>query len=253
MAFDGFASDPKLSHGAEAHEADRRLATMHRQAGALVHDFNNLLTVILNASEALAGHTAEGSAARELAGVSQAAAEQGAVLVRRLMDISEDRQTAPVDCAEAVTSTARRARLAAPRNITVEVRLTDAPLLSAIDRTDLESALLNLCVNASHAMPDGGTIMLTAQRWTLGDTEAATLALLPGRYIVVSVGDTGLGMSKEVLARAQEPFFTTRCGRGGTGLGLATVRDVVEAAGGRFALTSREGRGTTGRLYLPCA
>jgi signal transduction histidine kinase len=250
MAFDGFA-DPKLIQDAEV--ADRRLAALHRQAGVLVHDFNNLLTVILNASEALAGETTEGSAARELAGVSQAAAEQGAVLVRRLMDISEGRETGPVDCAEAVSATARRARLAAPRNVTVEVRLTDAPLLSAIDRSDLESALLNLCVNASHAMPNGGTIMLTAQRWTLAATEAATLALSPGRYIVVSVADTGLGMSPEVLAQAQDPFFTTRRGRGGTGLGLASVRDVAEAAGGRFVLTSREGRGTTGRLYLPCA
>lgn len=249
MAFDGVI-DPKVS---EASQAEARLAAMHRQAGALIHDFNNLLTVILNANDALSAELAEGSLGQELAQVSTAAAEQGAVLVRRLMDISEGRRTAPVDCAEAVAATARRARLAAPRSITVEVRLTDAPLLVALDGAGLESALLNLCVNASHAMPAGGTIMLTAQRWTLAETEARGLALVAGRYIVISVADTGVGMSPEVLAQATEPFFTTRRGRGGTGLGLSGVRDFAEASGGRFVLTSREGRGTTARLYLPCA
>ena len=246
MAFDGFA-DPKAS------DAEARLAALHRQAGVLVHDFNNLLTVILNANEALASEHAEGSVAHELTQVTQAAAEQGAMLVRRLMDISQGSQTGPVDCAEAVAATARRARLAVPRSVTVEVRLTDAPLLVAIDAAGLESALLNLCVNASHAVAADGVIMLTAQRWTLAEPEAASLALEPGRYIVVSVADTGVGMSPEVLAQATEPFFTTRRGRGGTGLGLSGVRDFAESAGGRFVLTSRVGRGTTARLYLPCA
>lgn len=152
-----------------------------------------------------------------------------------------------------MAATARRARLAVPRSVTVEVRLTDAPLLSALDAAGLESALLNLCVNASHAMPAGGTIMLTAQRWELAETEARDLRLGAGRYIVVSVADTGVGMSPQVLAQATEPFFTTRRGRGGTGLGLCGVRDFAEGCGGRFVLTSREGRGTTARLYLPCA
>jgi signal transduction histidine kinase len=250
MAFDGFGT-PRTP---EVHtDADARLAALHRQAGALVHDFNNLLNVILSASEALAAQLAEGSQAHELAGVSQAAAEQGAQLVARLMDLSGGPETAALDCAEAVAATARRARLAAPRSIRVEVRLTDAPLLSAVDGAGLESALLNLCVNASHAMPAGGTIMLTAQGQVLDAAAAGRLDLPAGRYIVVAVADTGVGMSPQVLAQATQPFFTTRAGRGGTGLGLSGVRDFAEAAGGRFVLTSREGRGTTGRLYLPRA
>ena len=250
MAFDGFGTPqtPEVTTGADA-----RLAVMHRQAGALVHDFNNLLGVIMGANEALAAQLAEGSAARELADVSQAAAEQGAELVARLMDLSGGPQAAAVDCAEAVAATARRARLAAPRSVRVEVRLTDAPLLSAVDGAGLEAALLNLCVNASHAMPAGGTIMLTAQGQTLDERSARTLGLAAGGYIVIAVADTGEGMAPEVLAQATEPFFTTRAGRGGTGLGLCGVRDFAEAAGGRFVLTSREGRGTTGRIYLPRA
>ena len=100
-------------------------------------------------------------------------------------------------------------------------------------------------------MPTGGVIMLTAQRWTLSAPEASELAIAAGRYIVVSVADDGAGMSPEVLARATEPFFTTRRGRGGTGLGLSGVRDFAKGCGGAFVLTSREGRGTTARLYLP--
>ena len=249
MPFDGFP-DTKVSEG---FDTGTRLARLHRQTGALVHDFNNLLAVILNANEALADELDEASPGQDLARISQAAAERCAELVRRLMDLSHEARPAPVDCAEAVTATARRARLAASRSITVEVRLTAAPLLSAVDGAGLESALLNLCINASHAMPAGGTIMLTAQAWTLDETEAAALGVTAGRYNVVSVADAGVGMSPETLARATEPFFTTRRGRGGTGLGLAGVRDFAEAAGGRFGLASREGRGTRARLYLPCA
>ena len=177
----------------------------------------------------------------------------GALLVRRLMDLSESRQAGLVDCAEAVAATARRARLAAPRSVAVEVRVSDAPLRAALDGAGLESALLNLCVNASHAIPAGGTIMLTAQEWILADLEAQDMNLRAGRYVVVSVADTGPGMAPEVLAQATEAVFTTRRGRGGSGLGLAGVRDFAEACGGRFVLTSREGRGATARLFLPSA
>jgi len=249
MAFDGFlaTNDPVAS------DAAARLVALHRQTGSLVHDFNNLLTVILNANEALAAQLPEGSHGHELAQVSVAAAERGAEMVRRLLDATQEAAPDAVDCAEALTTTARRARLAAARSIRVEVRLKDAPLLSHVDGAALESALLNLCVNASHAMPAGGTIMMTAQAWTLAASEAETLGVAPGRYNVVSVADTGVGMSPEILAKATEPFFSTRRGHGGCGLGLAAVRDFAEAAGGRFVLTSREGRGTTARLYLPCA
>ena len=247
MAFDGVSNPKELP----AQDAEARLAALHRQAGALVHDFNNLLTVILNANAALAEDLGEDAAGHELIQVSQAAAEQGAILVARLLDLSQGSDTAPVDCAEAVAATARRARVAAPRNVTVEVRLTDAPLLTVADGAGLDSALLNLCVNATHAMPAGGVIMLTAQRWTLSAPETSELGIAPGRYVVVSVADDGAGMSPEILAQATEPFFTTRRGRGGTGLGLASVRDFAQGCGGAFVLTSREGRGTTGRLYLP--
>jgi len=230
-----------------------RLAHMHRQAGCLVHDFNNLLAVILNANEALAALLPAGSVGRELAETGQAAAERGAELVSRLLDLSRLPAPSAMDCVAAVAATARRARLAAPRSVAVEVRLTDAPLLASVDGAALESALLNLCVNASHAMPAGGVMVLTAQAQALAGPEASAKGLADGRYVVLAVSDDGVGMSADVLARAAEPLFSTRRDRGGTGLGLSGARDFAEAAGGRLGLASRPGRGTTATLYLPQA
>ena len=122
------------------------------------------------------------------------------------------------------------------RETGIEVRLNTDYLA---DRGALESALLNLCVNAGHAMPGGGVMTLSAG--VSGDT------------VVLSVRDNGCGMSAEVLARATEPYFTTRRGQGGTGLGLAGVRAFAERSGGRFELASRSGQGLTATLVLPCA
>ena len=218
-----------------------RQDALHRQAGVLAHDFNNLLNVILSASEALGDQLPEGSEGRELAQLSQDAAVRGAQLLRRMLDLSRPDAPAAAACdgVEAVLATARRARLATPDSVSVEVRLAGAPLPCAVDPADLESALLNLCINAGHAMPAGGAITIRA--------EAA------GDHVVFSVRDEGVGMSPDVLARATEPYFTTRQGRGGTGLGLSGARAFADRAGGRLQLQSQEGRGTTATLYLPRA
>jgi len=226
---------------------------LHRQAAVLTHDFNNLLGVILCASEALAQQLPEGSEGRELAQLSQDAAERGGELLRRMLDLS--RPDAAIegacDVAEAVLATARRARLATPAGVSVEVRLADAPLPCAADRAELESALLNLCVNAGHAMPAGGAMIVAAEGVTFGGSAAADLGLASGDYVALSVTDDGVGMSPDVLARALQPYFTTRKGRGGTGLGLSGADAFARQAGGRLRLQSQEGRGTTVTLYLP--
>jgi signal transduction histidine kinase len=218
-----------------------RLATLHRETGVLTHDLNNLLNVILAASEALAQSLPEGSGSRELADVSQDAAERGAELVRRLLALSEPQpQATPAcDAAGALASTVRLARLSAPPGVVIRLEAPAGPMSCLADRGALESALLNLCVNAGHAMPGGGVMTLSAG--VSGDT------------VVLSVRDNGCGMSAEVLARATEPYFTTRRGQGGTGLGLAGVRAFAERSGGRFELASRSGQGLTATLVLPCA
>lgn len=220
---------------------DARFVTLHHEAGLLAHDLNNLLNVILAANEALAVTLAEGSGELELAEVSQDAAERSADLVRRLLALSEPRPDVEPDsdAAAAVLSVARLARLSAPDTVTIQCEVAEAGLRCRADRAGLEAALLNLCVNAIHAMPDGGVVVLSADA--------------VGGDIVLRSRDSGCGMSPEVLARAGEPYFTTRKGRGGTGLGLAAVRAFAYRYGGRLDLVSKAGDGATVTLTLPRA
>lgn len=245
MSFDGFqdtagtARDPR---------ADR-----DHHDDVLAHDLNNLLAVILNANEALAAALPAGSTTRELADLSQEAAVKAGELLRRLLDgpAAGPAPTGAVDCAQALAETARLARAALPAAVTVEVRAEGEPLRCAVDPVQLESALLNLCVNAGHALPDGGTITLSLAAADLRPPALNDLGLAADRYAVIAVADTGLGMSPEVLARAAQPGFTTRAGRGGSGLGLAGAKDFADAAGGRLLIKSQEGQGTTVTLFLP--
>lgn len=231
-----------------------------RQADVLVHDFNNLLNVILAANEALAAGLPEGSDAYELARVSQSAAEKGAELLRRVAELARPVEEVPssaapapavIDAAEVSVATARLAQVSTPARVTVVAMAQPESMACYADGAGLESALLNLCVNAGHAMPDGGVVRIATTPRTLGGDEALALGVAPGAYVAFSVIDTGVGMSPEVLAQAAEPYFTTRAGRGGTGLGLAGVRDFARRSGGALRLVSELGRGATATLYLP--
>jgi signal transduction histidine kinase len=231
-------------------EADRRLEALHRQTGVLAHDFNNLLNVILAASEALALQLPEGSDARELAQISLDAAEKGAGLLARIAALSSPEAADDVvDCAEAVVAVTRLANVSVPADVTVIASAMPQPLSVRCDPAALESALLNLCLNAGHAMPDGGAIQVACEP----AIDAAIPELAPGRYAALSVRDPGIGMSAEVLARCTDAYFTTRAGRGGTGLGLAGVKAFAEDTGGTLKLASQPGRGTTATIYLPIA
>jgi signal transduction histidine kinase len=228
-----------------------RLGALHRSSGTLTHDFNNLLGVILSANERLASELPEGSEQQKLALLALEAAERGAELLRRSLALG--REVEPegetVDCAAATDSVRRMAREAIPAGVRFKVAAPAAPLHCAGDRTGLEMALLNLCLNAGQATPAGGSITLEAHPVSLGHGERAGLA--PGAYVAFTVRDTGAGMSPRTLARAIDPLFTTKAT--GTGLGLSSVLDFAAAAGGAFALRSREGHGTTATLYLPLA
>lgn len=229
---------------ARGNGAAPRLEALHRQTGVLAHDFNNLLNVILAANEALAAQMPQGSDAWELARIAQEAAEKGADLLARMVDLSgPEPADEVVDAAEAVVTTARLAQVSTAASVTVVALAMSEPLACRADRGGLESALLNLCVNAGHAMPRGGAVQISAAAAML-DAQAC---------VAFSVTDAGVGMSPETLARATEPYFTTRAGRGGTGLGLSGVADFARRAGGALKLVSQEGRGTTATLYLPRA
>ena len=236
---------------AGAGSVSQRLEALRRSSGALSHDFNNLLGVILSASERLAADLPEGGEHQRLALLSLEAAERGAELIRRSLALAQagEAEASATEAAPVLDAVRRLARQAIGPDARLKVRLPAERLVCRGDRTGLEMALLNLCLNADQAMPDGGAITLEARVARLERSDR--LGLPGGIYAAFTVRDTGLGMSPATLARATEALFTTKAA--GTGLGLTSVIDFAAGAGGTLSLWSREGHGTTATLYLPLA
>ncbi len=211
-------------------------------AGVLVHDLNNLLSVILTANEALADRFDAHSSGRALAEVSQDAAVRAAQLLRRLpCDAPEDGGVHVAEVAEvaeaavALAEAARMARPLVPAGVSLEIVASDPDLVCAAEPAALTSALLNLCLNAGQATPVGGTIRLGARACA--------------DHVAFWVTDTGRGMTREVLAHCTDRRFTTRAD--GKGLGLAGVAEFARRCGGRLDLRSSPGRGASVTVVLP--
>ena len=218
------------------------------------HDLNNLLTVVVGAVEALADDLPAGSVNQNLALVSLRAAECSAALVRRLLDAARDTEQAPqiVDCAEMIAALGPLTTNLLAEGVVLSASAPPYPLACVADEAELQSALLNLCINARDAMPRGGAIVLRADcRWLEG-APADDLGLTIGSYVVFTVSDTGAGMTPQTLKRALEPYFTTK-GDAGTGLGLSNVEAFARKLGGGVSIDSRLDFGTTVRIYLPRA
>jgi signal transduction histidine kinase len=228
--------------------------SLQRMAGTLAHDFNNLLAVVMSATEQLSGGLAEGSQARELAMVGLQAAERSAQMLARLVALSEQRveAAASLHAGEVLSSAMRFVRHVAPAAVDVTAEFASGEALVRVDRLALENALLNLCINAGDAMPGGGRLRLAVELREVDAADAPTLEVDPGAYVAFTVADTGEGMAPHILARATQPYFTTKGARG-TGLGLSSVKDFVQAAGGGLSIASRIGEGTTVSLLLPVA
>jgi signal transduction histidine kinase/CheY-like chemotaxis protein len=241
------------------HEA-RRVESLGLLAGGVAHDFNNLLTVILG-NAALLEETPGLAGDREgPLGEIRGAADRAATLVSQLLASSRRQVREPrVLDLNAVVSEAHRllARLIG-EHIALSLTRRPGPLPVYADRGQLEQVIVNLATNARDAMPAGGALTIETDEEALagGDERAGAVAaspLPPGRYVVLSVRDTGVGMDAETLRLAFEPFFTTKEVGRGTGLGLATVNGIVEQSGGRVFVESEPGRGSTFRVLLPRA
>jgi len=250
-----FRNITALREGQEKLAQSARLEALGQLTGGVAHDFNNLLTVILGATETLAAELPAGSEHRGLAEVSLQAAERGADLVRRLLAFCRHQSLEPqsVDCSGMLASVQVLAERLLRADIDLRARAASAHLYCNADRAELESALLNLCINARDAMPSGGAISLEAEGVLLAGKAARHLGLKPGPFVAFTVRDTGVGMSPEVARRAIEPFFTTKGLAGGNGLGLSTVYGFAQQSGGCLTIASKPRRGTTVRLYLPRA
>jgi PAS domain S-box-containing protein len=217
----------------------QKMEAIGRLTGGIAHDFNNLLTVVIGAAEALTDQLGDRPDLEPVARMALEAAERGAELVSQLMSVSRTQSLAPqtINCGrflEALTPILTRTL---PKDIAVAVEAGPDALCCLADLTQLTSAMLNLCINARDAMPDGGRLTLRAA------AEADEVAL--------TVEDTGEGMSPQVLARALEPFYTTKPEGKGSGLGLAMVCGFAEQSGGRLEIDSQLGQGTRIRLSLP--
>jgi signal transduction histidine kinase len=179
----------------------------------------------------------------------------GASVVRQLLAFAKreptraERVDLNAEIAEMISLLARTLGNA----VEIETALADDLWRVALDAGQFEAALLNLAVNARDAMPTGGRLRITTVNVTIAPGPGQELMLRPGPYVLVSVADTGTGMSEDVRARALEPFFSTKAPGRGTGLGLSMVNTFVTAIGGQMSLESRPGEGTTARLFIPRA
>ncbi len=238
---------------AQLHEA-QKLETIGQLTGGVAHDINNLLTPITGALDLVARRYLNGDdrAVRLIDGALQSA-ERARILVSRLLGFARRQtlETRPVDLSELIDG--MHDLVASSIGPAIELRtMVSADLPPALaDPNQLELALLNLCVNARDAMPDGGKITIAAEPVAVGPSETPNLP--PGGYVRLSVIDIGSGMDAAILTRAIEPFYSTKEVGKGTGLGLSMVHGLAAQLGGAFVLTSAVGEGTRADLYLPIA
>lgn len=223
--------------------------------GGVAHDFNNLLTVILGNLDTILRRASTGDEKlqRAIEHATQGA-ERAAALTHQLLAFARRQPLNPKPTVinQLVTTFLELIRRTLPENISVQSRLSGGVGYVSVDPNQLESALLNLAVNARDAMEGKGTLSIDTEFIDVDANEARRLGdLNPGPHAVISVTDTGLGMSPEVVARAFDPFFTTKPQGQGTGLGLSQVFGFVKQSGGTVKLLSEEGRGTTVKIYLP--
>lgn len=233
----------------------QKMEAVGQLTGGLAHDFNNLLTGITGGLEMLSIRVQQGRVG-ELARyvhAAQGAAKRAAALTHRLLAFSR-RQTLdpkPTDVNRLVSGMTELLQRTIGPVVELEFVAAGGLWSTLVDRGQLESALLNLCINARDAMPDGGKITIeTGNKW-LDERAARQRELPPGQYITVCVSDTGTGMPPEVVARAFDPFFTTKPIGLGTGLGLSMVYGFARQSGGEVRIYSELDRGTMVCLYLP--
>ncbi len=234
-----------------------KMEALGQLTGGIAHDFNNLLGVVVGNLDLLERQVAWNEAAVKRVQAAQRAAIRGAELTRRLLAFSRKEQLnpAPVVMSDAIHEVVELASRAIGPETKISTQC-DANLPPVfVDAAGLETALLNLALNARDAMPKGGSLVLRAHLADLTGANALVRAeeLKPGKYARITVSDSGSGMPREVLDRAFEPFFTTKPREKGTGLGLAMVYGFIKQSGGAIRLYSEVGFGTTVSLYLPLA
>jgi two-component system, cell cycle sensor histidine kinase and response regulator CckA len=232
----------------------QKMDAIGRLAGGVAHDFNNLLAVILGHSELVAERAEADVKLRSSAEAIRKAGERAAALTLQLLTFSRKQVVEPkiIDMNLALTELEKLVRRVLTEDIELTTKLGAELGRIRIDPGQFDQVLMNLVVNARDALRRGGKIVLETSNIELDETYTRQhLGTSPGRYVVLSVSDTGIGMDPETLSHIFEPFFTTKEKGKGTGLGLSTVYGIVNQAGGHVMAYSEPGRGTTMRIYFP--
>ncbi len=252
---------PEAMDLSQRREAEARLRQAHKMeavgqlTSGLAHDFNNLLTGVMGSLELLQLRIARGrtEGLDHYIEMALTAAERAAALTHRLLAFSR-RQTLdpkPTDVNQLIASIKELVGRTTGPSITLETKLDAGLWPTFCDCNQLENALLNLCINARDAMPDGGRLCITAANAVVPQAIASDRGMIAGDYVAVSVADTGSGMTPDVLAHAFDPFFTTKPLGQGTGLGLSMIYGFARQSGGHVQIDSEVGRGTSVTIYLP--
>jgi PAS domain S-box-containing protein len=234
----------------------QKMEAVGQLTGGIAHDFNNLLTVILGCSEFINEEVKENPRLSKMAQMILDAAQRGADLTHRMLAFARRQalQPKPIDVNRMLVNMESFMRRTLSADIDLEVILSRENCTALVDLTQLESALLNLCVNARDAMPRGGKLIVETGMATLNSDYAELNAdVTQGQYILIAVSDTGCGISRENLSRVFDPFFTTKEAGKGTGLGLSMVYGFVKQSKGHIRIYSEPGHGTSVKLYLPQA
>jgi PAS domain S-box-containing protein len=247
------AAQQELEKAREALYQSQKMDAVGQLTGGVAHDFNNLLMAILGSLELATKRLPPDPQLARLVDNAVQAARRGTTLTQRMLTFARRQalDTKPVSLPSLVNAMVDMLERSLGPAVTIRTRFDASLAPVRADQNQLEMALLNLAVNARDSMPAGGTIEIAAQNETVGPGHRTGLP--PGLYAKLSVRDEGEGMDEQTLARAIEPFFTTKGVGKGTGLGLPMVHGMAEQLGGRFMLKSRKGEGTVAEIWLPQA
>src|SRR6266702_3627529 len=233
----------------------QKMEAVGQLAGGVAHDFNNILTAIVGYADLLAAEFS-GTDSRHLEDLEEIrkAARRAAALTRQLLAFSRKQVLEPriIDVNGVVMNLEKMLRSLISENIALRTHFATDLAAARADPNQLEQVIMNLAINARDAMPEGGSLTIETGNATLDEAYAAQhVSVVPGKYVMLAVSDTGCGMDEHTKARIFEPFFTTKPPGRGTGLGLSTVYGIVKQSGGNIWLYSEPNKGTTFKVYLP--
>ena len=249
--------DVSRQHELEARNRQaQKMEAVGQLTGGIAHDFNNMLAAILGNLEMLGDHLKGNASARRSLDIASRAASRAAELTHRLLAFSRQQHLEPqaIDLREALRGIHGLLQTTLTEAVEMEMQISEDLRQIWADPAQLESAILNLAINARDAMPEGGRLVIESTNADLDEDYAGEHdEVVPGSYVMLTVSDNGRGMPSDVRERAFEPFFTTKEVGEGTGLGLSTIYGFVKQLGGHVTLYSEEGHGTCVKLYLPVA